>query len=224
MPRDALLAAIHAEAKAQGLDEDARRDLMERVTGKRSARDMTPAERERVIVALKGGTSRSASPRAYPRGAAQHPQAAKARALWLSLHLLGAVEDPAESALDAFACRQTGIASLAWTQDPAELRKVIEALKDWCARAGVDWAVGPPTAVGGPRYAVGVALWHKIAEAANSRVSFHVASGGLAIGPAELVTRPPAEADAILRALGSSLRAARGRATAPPGAAPGAAS
>ena len=39
--------------------------------------------------------------------------------------------------MDAFVSRQSGIDAAAWMRDPADARKVIEALKDWCARAGV---------------------------------------------------------------------------------------
>ena len=42
--------------------------------------------------------------------------------------------------MDAFISRQTGIARAAWMNQPEDAVKVIESLKDWCGRAGVDFA------------------------------------------------------------------------------------
>lgn len=50
--RNRQLGRIHAGAKALGMDEETRRSLMERVTGKRSSADMTGDERNAVIAEL----------------------------------------------------------------------------------------------------------------------------------------------------------------------------
>lgn len=50
--RNRQLGRIHAGAKALGMDEETRRALLERVTGKRSSADMTGAERNAVIAEL----------------------------------------------------------------------------------------------------------------------------------------------------------------------------
>lgn len=71
--------------------------------------------------------------------AADHPVARKARALWVSLHQLGVVHEPAERALEAFAARQLGVERLQWA-DQAQGHRLIEALKAMAGRAGWDQA------------------------------------------------------------------------------------
>ena len=56
--RRRLLAAIHAEATRVNLDEAARRDLQEHLTGQRSCRAMSLAELRRVADAIRRGTGR----------------------------------------------------------------------------------------------------------------------------------------------------------------------
>lgn len=129
-----LVAAVHAAAKAAGLDETTRRDLMERETGLRSAREMTPYQLGRVLDAINHATRRPD---------AHRPHLAKVRALWWSLYWLAAlkgIEDQADvlPALDAFVKRQTGIERAAWLT-AAQSASVIEALKSWLAREGVGW-------------------------------------------------------------------------------------
>lgn len=62
--RRARLKAVHAEARRIDLDEDAYRDLVERVSGLhgpavRSAGDCSPAQLAAVLDALRGGSGRS---------------------------------------------------------------------------------------------------------------------------------------------------------------------
>lgn len=47
--RNARIATLHMGKKALSLDEDTYRDMLEQVTGKRSAKDMTDAELLKVI-------------------------------------------------------------------------------------------------------------------------------------------------------------------------------
>lgn len=47
--RNRMIAAVHAAARDQGLDEDARRALMQTATGKRSCADMTTHELAAVL-------------------------------------------------------------------------------------------------------------------------------------------------------------------------------
>lgn len=128
------LAAIHAEAKARGIDEETRRDIIARVTeGRtRSAAECDGRERAAVIAALRG------RPALAGRGEgrlASSPTAKKARALWLALNDLGELEDASERALAGFAKRQAGVDSLAWLS-PEQGAMLIEALRARCGRAG----------------------------------------------------------------------------------------
>ena len=138
--RRKLLAAVHAEAKRHGLDDDARRDVILKVTGKTSSAALTPNELGTVLDAIKGRlpVSRGAG---RGRALADSPHARKARALWLSLWNLGAVDSPSEEALAAFAERQCGVQALQWVR-PAEASRIIEALRGMCRRHGFDVAPG----------------------------------------------------------------------------------
>lgn len=124
--RRASLAGIHVGAKALGLDDDDYRDLLERVVGVRSASQCTDAQLGRIMDELRRlGFTRGDRPAARR---ATHPIARKARALWISLYQLGAIENASERALEAFAKRQLGIDRLAWA-DQSRSNALIEALK-----------------------------------------------------------------------------------------------
>ncbi|MBX3447536.1 MAG: regulatory protein GemA [Parvibaculaceae bacterium] len=142
--RKRLIQLIHVAKNERGLDEDAYRDLLERETSKRSCSAMNTTELDKVLAALKrDGFKVKRGPRAVEvaseglrkRHKLREGQKALATALWISLWQLGAVRNKTDEALDAFVERQTGIAHLAWL-GPQQAHRVIEALKDWCAREG----------------------------------------------------------------------------------------
>lgn len=134
--RRSLIGKVHV-AKAQlGLDEDTYRGVLLRVTGQTSAASCTEAQLIAAIEDFKrrGFTDQAkAGPRSVKR--ADHPAARKARSLWISLHQLGAVRNPSEHALEAFATRQLGTEKLQWANQ-AQCFKLIEALKTMAERAG----------------------------------------------------------------------------------------
>lgn len=132
------IAAIHAEAKKAGFDEDMRRAFMLREVGKNSCLSMTEKEAVRVISALRRQTG-SARPGA---ATASGRYAGILRAMWLNAYHLGVVENKEDKALLAFAKRQTGIAHTQFLTDGAQAAKVIDALKAMMEReAGVDWSM-----------------------------------------------------------------------------------
>jgi len=139
-----LLAAVHAEANRHGMDDDTRRDLVLKVTGKTSSTLLSPRELGQVLDAIKGRlpVSRGA---VRGRALADSPHARKIRALWLSLWNLGAVDSPSEEALAAFAERQCGVEALQWVR-PAEASRIIEALRGMAARRGFAPKANAPTA------------------------------------------------------------------------------
>ena len=123
------LAAIHMGRKSLELDDDTYRLLLEGVTGKRSAGDLGPAERARVLDKMRElGFQRAPKRRAAPQ---THEQ--KARALWRRLGEQGALRDHSTQAFQSFVERQTGKSRVEWCT-PDELNSVIEALKAWLAR------------------------------------------------------------------------------------------
>lgn len=143
MTRD-LLAKIHIGKKQLGLDDDTYRDLLERVTGKRSAGQCTERQLVDVVeemvrlgfapqapgagrpagLARSAGASRGlngpvgaeAPPPtpAYKRAA--KPQARMIWAMWNDLAKMGALENPSRAACRAF-CAKTAATSAAAT-DP----------------------------------------------------------------------------------------------------------
>jgi phage gp16-like protein len=133
--RRTMIAKIHVAKKQLNLIDDDYRQILFDETGKTSAGDMTDGELVTVLKRLEGSGFRATAAR---KGAkpADHPGAGKARALWISLHQLGAIDDPSEGALEAFARRQLG-ARLQWA-DQGKVYKLVEALKAMAQRAGWD--------------------------------------------------------------------------------------
>lgn len=139
----AALAKVHIAKKELGLDDGAYRAMLERITGRSSAKDCTEADLGRVLDELKakGWKPRlkvvASGPGAAGRRAAlaSSPVAKKARAMWISLHQLGAVRDPSEKALESFGRRQLGVEKLQWANQSHGFR-LIEALKAMAEREG----------------------------------------------------------------------------------------
>lgn len=137
--RRAKLAKVHIARKSLGLGEDDYRAMLERVTGRRSAKDCDDRQLGDVLgeFARLGGKPVGATIRRAPAGGAV---ARKARAMWISLYQLAAIEDGSESALEAFARRQLGVDRLQWA-DERQGFKLIEALKSIADRHGWDQRV-----------------------------------------------------------------------------------
>lgn len=134
--RRSELAAIHTARKDLALAEDTYRDLLERITGKRSAADLDERGRRAVIEEFRRlGWKKKHAKRAGTRALATDGISRKIRALWLSLYQLGSVRDPSENALAAYVKRLTGVDALQW-QSAVQANTVIESLKSWCVREG----------------------------------------------------------------------------------------
>ncbi len=131
-------AAIHTGLRQLGLDQDAARDLYARVTGKRSLREMSDVEQQRVVEELRRqGFAKSSS---GSRKRLEGRFAPKLQALWISAWNLGLIHNRDDHALVAFVKRQTGVDHVRFLRYPEDAAAAIEALKGWMAReAGVDW-------------------------------------------------------------------------------------
>ncbi|PWE29983.1 GemA protein [Maritimibacter sp. 55A14] len=129
---------IYAGVRQLGLDaEEDRRDLYERVTGKRRLRDMRPREKDAVVEELRRLGFRRVSRRRKLDG----PYAPKLQALWIAAWNLGLTKSRDDGALLAFVRRQTGIDHTRFLRDPKDAARAIEGLKAWLARdGGVDWS------------------------------------------------------------------------------------
>lgn len=128
-PRTRKIRAIMAACNRLGLDEDARRDRIEQISGQRSLSRLTDGQLGKLLDGLNGG---------WKAGRADRPHLGKIRALWWTLYWLGEIDEPGDPALNAFVKRQTGLASLRFV-DHRHSHSVIEALKAIATRAGVVW-------------------------------------------------------------------------------------
>jgi hypothetical protein len=124
-----LMRAVRAACRAQGMDDDDRRALQLELVKKASMKDMTPAELGKMLDHLNRGRTRPESSR---------PHLSKIKALWWTLYWIGAVEQPNDRAIDAFVSRVSKVSALRFL-DAGSSRAVIEALKSWAAREGVNW-------------------------------------------------------------------------------------
>ncbi|MCI5075573.1 regulatory protein GemA [Oricola sp.] len=131
-------ALLHIAKRALGLDDHTYRAVIERMTGKQSAKTLTETERERVIDELKKlGFNPSSVGR---RKALEGKFAKKLQALWIAGWNLGIVRNRDDKALLAFVKRQTGLEHTRFLHHAEDGAKAIEALKRWLARdGGVDW-------------------------------------------------------------------------------------
>lgn len=130
---NSMLGKIHVGRKQINMaDSDYRAALFER-TGKLETNQCSEAELVKMIEFL---VSKGFRPIPKPgKATATHKMARKARALWLSLYHLGAVTNPSEQALEAFAKRQLRCEKLVWAKQ-SDAFKLIEALKSWADRSG----------------------------------------------------------------------------------------
>lgn len=134
--RRALIAKVKIAQKELGLDEDTYRGVLLEVTGRLSAADCTDAQLGKLVEHFRqhGFKPKSARKPGMAR-LADHPSARKARAMWISLYNLGAIDNASEQALEAFARRQLDVAALQWANQ-TQCYKLIEALKAIAERHG----------------------------------------------------------------------------------------
>lgn len=195
--RKKLIIAVHTSARRLGLDEDARRDVQVAATGKRSLTEMSIAEMGKVLDQLNRDRK--------PSGRGAH--VGKIRALWWSLYWLGEVASPEDDAISAFVRRQTGIATLRFL-DHRHAPPVIEALKDWLTRVGVQW---PKDTQGlGDRRAVCWTIWNRlrdVAQLGDATLGDYVGQV-LRIAPTDM-SWSAQEWDAAIRLLGRKLQRAQ---------------
>lgn len=135
------IRAIYAGLRAVGIaEEDDRRDLFERVTGKRSLRLMSSTEQEGVVQELRR--------LGFKPSVGQRPRAARAdirylHVLWRLLSDNGAVREPGRKGLNSFVRARFGKAWGAEAIDVdaltewRQINDVVRALQDWCDREGI---------------------------------------------------------------------------------------
>lgn len=221
--RNRLIRRVHAAARSAGLDEDTRRDAMERATGKRSCTGMTEAElalaADAIDAAGRGAAARDRLPNEATSG--------KLRALWISAWHLGVARDRTDAALAAWIRGRFGVDAAAWLHGPGAV-KAVEGLKAWLEReASVDWSpyaavVGGRTReIDNPRARVLEAQWRILHGLGRVVVASPDALAAYArrhagIGRRICHTQLAApQADALIRHLGKRIREAKAEAGEP---------
>lgn len=138
--RDAKI--IHAIANRLGMSDDDYRALLFQLSGQRSTQTMAPGVRHDVRrhferLGTAAGVWEPPRRGAWARKVAKSsPMERKVWALWNALARAGVIHNKDEAAMRAWVKRQTGMDDLAFC-DWAQLSGLIEALKDWGFREGV---------------------------------------------------------------------------------------
>lgn len=134
---------IHSLASKAGMDEDTRRDFLQRETGARSSKELTTRQAADVIDKLK--TLTDGAPANGAVAGLDSPAAKKLRALWIAAYDLGLLRQRSDRAMLAFLERQTGVSHTRFLNEPGQATAAIEALKSWLKRDGkVAWPVREP--------------------------------------------------------------------------------
>ena len=168
------LSAIHIKRKQLGIHEDDWRDVVERMTGQRSTKNLTPKQSYALLAELDrlmGG--RNISPSKPSRKPIEGPYAKKIQALWIAGWNVGEIKDRSDEALNKWATGQAKVDHANWIRSHEDAVAVVEALKKMLERHGVDWRAptkGDPKFLGLPGYKIAVAQW-KMVEARPEMVS-----------------------------------------------------
>jgi phage gp16-like protein len=136
MPTRAEFAKIHIAIKELGISDDAYRDTLKIHFNKTSSKNLTNKEVGLLLAHFRGLGWKPRYKAAGKKSSlplAQDRMSRKIRALWITLHKIGAVRDSSEHALAKFAKRVTGVAALQW-HTAEQKGKVIAALKQWSKR------------------------------------------------------------------------------------------
>ena len=129
--RNKELGFIHSAAKALGMDDDTRRDLMERLTGKRSAADLDWRGRKVVIEHLKAAGGKAPAKTRPTIAADKAPLVRKIRALLIN-HPAGRKPD---SYADGISKQMFGVDNYTWCSLD-QLHKIAQALAVDARRRG----------------------------------------------------------------------------------------
>ncbi|WP_347506132.1 gp16 family protein [Pseudomonas anguilliseptica] len=131
-----LIKLIHVARRELRMDDETYRLMlagMKGLGGATSTADLSVPNLLRVLEQLKQKGFKVRPNKKAKRPLADDEQSKKIRALWLTLHDMGAVRDPSEEALAKYVLRMTKVAALQWL-NAAQASQVIENLKQWMGR------------------------------------------------------------------------------------------
>ena len=145
----ALVKLVHVGCRDLGIDGETRRDLQLLVTGKASITEMSEADLESMVQALRARGFRPSPGAAPRRKAAERGDVRFAHVLWGKLFRAGAVDKAGAAGLNAFIRARFGKSwgaapiDIDAMRDWQQIATVIEALKAMCLRAGIDLGARP---------------------------------------------------------------------------------
>ena len=141
----ALQRLVHVACRELHIDAEARHDLQLAVTGKASMADMTEADLTRLVDRLKAdGFKVSPKPRSA-KPAAPRADLRLIHVLWSKLAQKGVLDRPDRAGLNAFnrsrfeASWSSVPADVDMLRDHQQIDAVVQALKDWGRRVGIDF-------------------------------------------------------------------------------------
>ena len=145
-PRDgerrAMLSKVHIARKELAMTEDAYRDVLARITGADSAKDLTSGQ----LHAVLGEFKRLGWAAPAPKSRAHSPQARLVYALWKEMGEEGILSDRSQEALRAFCRRQSGVDAPEFLRAD-QANRVVEGLKGWRRRVLAERAAATAQAV-----------------------------------------------------------------------------
>lgn len=134
---------IFVACRELGIDNETRKALQLRVVGKSSLSKMTEAEMKKVVKELEQQGFKS-SGKGGKRKAAKRADVRYVHVLWGLLKNAGELDNPTRDGLNAFIRNRfsktwgAALIDVDAMEDHGQISDVINALKSWCDRAGVD--------------------------------------------------------------------------------------
>lgn len=141
MTARSLQRLIHLGCRDLGMSQEARHDMQLLVTGKASMTDMTEADLNKVVLALKAKGMKVDTKKGRP--ASKRADVRFLHVMWKLLGEAGALKVPGRAGLNSFIRSRFeakwGAVPLDVDAlfDASQINDVTRALKDWCKRAGV---------------------------------------------------------------------------------------
>lgn len=206
------LKRIHMLRRQAGLDDGDYRALLQRVAGKGSAKDLSPAEAD-VVLRHLGAAPVSANAARRADG----PYAGILRALWFDAYQLAIVRSASDTAMIGWVQRQTRVSHTRFLTEPEQARPAIEGLKKWIAReAGVEWPAGKGDVLGTKRAValaqferlVAIGAWKPFGAHRPDHLDLAAYAYRRGIGPNALDHYGEAHWDRLIQKLGIWLRGA----------------
>lgn len=127
------IAKIKIAQKQLGMEDDAYRALLTRLTGKDSATKLSAAEQFKVLAAMEQLGFKPSKPHKAQGKQYSKPHSRKLIMLWKDLYQAGHVANKTNAALESWVKSETDKASPDWLE-PAEAKRLIETLKSWAKR------------------------------------------------------------------------------------------